>query len=133
MRERLQTPTLTIPKGEDAESQELTVWPGVVLQATLESVARVGIHNAQRLILVGWRKASLTLRCEETGQEYEVPLAWAAENLRHGAAVCYAAIQGKTCRGTVALWCMQSRRMTRRHLILGLSRATAITKVWLGD
>ena len=107
-------------------------WPGVVLQASLESVSRVGIYNAQRLILVGWREA-LTLRCEETGQEYEVPLAWAAENLRHGAAVCYAAIQGKTCRGTVALWCTGSRRMTRRHLILGLSRATAIDKVWLGE
>ena len=62
-----------------------------------------------------------------------VPLSWAAENLRHGAAICYAAIQARTCRGTVQLLDWTSPRFTRRMLCMGLSRATSVHNVWLGE
>ena len=124
--------TLTIPKGSDANSQPRTVWKGTVLTAVLDSVSRYEIYNAQLLVLEGWSADQLRLRCQEGGQEYEVPISWASENLRHGCSLCYAAIQSRTCRGTVQLLDWQSPRFTRRHLIMGLSRATAIEKVWLG-
>ena len=123
---------LCIPKGSDPQSQEIRVWPGVVLTAVLDSVSRSGIYNAQLLVVRGWTDTTLQLQCQEGGQEYEVPRAWAQENLRHGAAICYAAIQARTCRGTVQLLDWDSKRFTRRHLVMGLSRATSIDKVWLG-
>ena len=43
-----------------------------------------------------------------------------------------AAIQARTCRGTVQLLDWDSRRFSRRHLVMGLSRATSIEAVWLG-
>ena len=125
--------TLTIPKGADPNSQEITVWPGVVLTAVLDSVSRHGIWNAQLLVVSGWSGDQLRLTCQEGGTSYEVPIEWAAENLRHGAAICYAAIQSRTCRGTVQLLDWQSPRFTRRHLIMGLSRATCAEAVWLGE
>ena len=125
--------TLTIPKGTDANSQEIQVWPGVVLTAVLDGISRFGIWNAQLLIVQGWSGDSLRLRCQEGGEDYEVPLSWAAENLRHGAAICYAAIQARTCRGTVQLLDWTSQRFTRRMLCMGLSRATSIHNVWLGE
>ena len=105
----------------------------VVLTAVLDSVSRHGIYNAQLLSVQGWSEEDLHLRCTEGGAEYTVPISWAQHNLRYAAAICYAAIQGRTCQGTVALYDWTSRRMSRRHLILGLRRATALEKVWLGD
>ena len=133
---------LRIPKGADPNSQEMVVWHSpsrpVVLTAVLDSVSRHGTYNAQLLAVQGWSAAehgdgTLHLRCTEGGAEYSVPVDWAQQNLRYGAAICYAAIQGRTCHGTVALWSWGSKRMTRRHLVLGLSRATSIDKVWLGE
>ena len=114
-------------------SQEILVWPGVVLTAVLDGISRFGIYNAQLLIVQGWSGDSLRLRCQEGGEDYTVPLSWAAENLRHGAAICYAAIQARTCRGTVQLLDWTSQRFTRRMLCMGLSRATSINNVWLGE
>ena len=109
------TATLTIPKGSDANSQQLTVGEGTVLSAVLDSVSRYGIYNAQLLVLERWSADQLRLRCQEGGQEYEVPISWASENLRHGSSLCYAAIRSRTCRGTVQLLDWQSPRFTRRH------------------
>ena len=81
----------------------------------------------------GWTDTTLQLQCQEGGQTYEVPLEWVRENLRHGCCICYAAIQSRTIHSTVCLLDWTSRRFTRRHLLMGLSRATSIEKVWLGE
>ena len=104
-----------------------------MLPAVLDGVSRQGIYNAQLLSVQGWSEDLLRLKCTEGGAEFAVPIEWAQQNLRYGAAICYAAIQARTCYGTVALWDTTSRRFTRRHLVMGLSRATAATKVWLAD
>ena len=39
-------PTLTIPKGADASSQELIIWEGTVLTAVLDGLSKLGIYNA---------------------------------------------------------------------------------------
>ena len=127
------TATLTIPKGSDANSKQLAVWEGTVLTAVLDSVSRFGIYNAQLLVCRGWTDTTVQLRCQEGGQDYEVPLEWAQENMRHGCCLTYASIQARTCQGTVQLLDWSSRRFTRRHLTMGLSRATSIDLVWLGE
>ena len=126
-------PTLLLPKGADANSQELIIWEGTVLTAVLDGLSKHGIYNAQLLLCRGWTESTLQLQCQEGGEAYEVPLDWCQENLRHGAAICYAAIQARTIHGTYQLLDWQSPRITRRHLVMGLSRPTSIDKVWLGD
>ena len=131
LREEKPTRTLTIPKGGE-NSQEIVVWEGNVLTANLDSVSRQGIYNAQPLKITGWGD-SLELECTESAQTYSVPLGWAQANLRHGAAICYAAVQGRSCTSQrVALWDTTSKRFTRKHLVMGLSRASRFEDVWLG-
>ena len=60
--------TLTIPKWTDANSQEIVVWPGVVLTAVLDGISRFGIYNAQLLIVQGWSDDALRLRCAHLEQ-----------------------------------------------------------------
>ena len=126
-------PTLLLPKGADANSQELVIWEGTVLTACLDGLSKHGIYNAQLLLCRGWTESTLQLQCQEGGEAYEVPLDWCQENLRHGAAICYAAIQARTSHGTCQLLDWTSPRFTRRHLVMGLSRATSLEKVWLGS
>ena len=104
-----------------------------MLTAVLDGLSKHGIYNAQLLVCRGWTETAMRLPCQEGGQTYEVPLDWARENLRQGCCMCYAAIQARTCRGTVQLLDWDSRRFTRRHLVMGLSRATALEHVWLGE
>ena len=104
-----------------------------MLTAVLDGLSKHGIYNAQLLSVRGWTESALKLQCLEGGQAYEVPLDWCRENLRHGCCITYAAIQARTCRGTVQLLDWDSKRFTRRHLVMGLSRATSIDKVWLGE
>ena len=125
--------TLLLEKGTDSNSQELTIWEGTVLTACLDALSKHGIYNAQLLSVLGWTDSVLQLKCVEGGQTYEVPLDWCRENLRHGCAITYASIQARTCRGTVQLMDWASPRFTRRHLVMGLSRATSIDNVWLGE
>ena len=122
-----------IPKGTDPNSQDITVWPAVICTAVLEAVSRHGIWYAQLLRILGWTEETLELECTESAQTYSVPLEWAQANLRHGAAITYAAVQGRSCTNqTVALWDTASRRFSRRHLVMGLSRGSRIQDVWLG-
>ena len=110
------------------------VWEGNVLTAVLDSVSRQGIYTAQLLRITGWGEDSLELQCTESAQTYTVPLGWAQQNLRHGAAICYAAVQGRSCTNQrVALWDTTSKRFTRKHLVMGLSRASRFEDVWLAD
>ena len=103
-----------------------------MLTAVLDGLSKHGIYNAQLLVVRGWTDATLRLECQEGGERYEVPLDWCRENLRHGCALTYASIQARTCRGTVQLLDWASPRFSRRTLVMGLSRATSIEKVWLG-
>ena len=110
------------------------VWEGIVLSAVLDSISRQGIYNAQLLRITGWGEDTLDLQCRESAQTYSVPLGWAAANLRHGAAITYAAVQGRSCTNQrVALWDTTSKRFTRKHLVMGLSRASRFGDVWLAD
>ena len=122
--------TLTI--GSDGGSHQIRIWKGTVLTAVLDSLSKHGIYNAQLLRVLGWTDQTLALQCCEGGETYSVPRSWAEHNLRHGSCITYAAIQARTCHGTVQLLDWSSRRFTRRHLVMGLSRATAIGQVWLG-
>ena len=130
LREEEPPETLMIPRGADPNSQDIIVWPGVILTACLESVSKHGIYNSQLLRVIRWSSEGLELQC--TAQRYTVPQNWGS--LRHAASICYAAVQGRSCTNqTVVLWDTTSKRFTRRHLVMGLSRASSIHDVWIGE
>ena len=132
LREEKPPETLMIPKGADPNSQDIIVWPGVILTACLESVSKHGIYNSQLLRVVRWSAEGLELECTESAQRYTVPQNWGS--LRHAASMCYAAVQGRSCTNqTVVLWDTTSKRFTRRHLVMGLSRASSVHDVWIGE
>ena len=83
--------------------------------------------------MLGWTAETLELQCVESAALYSVPLGWAQANIRHGAAITYAAVQGRSCPKSVALYDSTSKRFSRRHLVMGLSRASRIEDVWLAD
>ena len=89
------------------------------------------MYNSQLLKVMSWEDDSVTLQCTEGQREYQVSRGWLALNTRLGWAVCYAAIQARTCHGTVALHDTNHARYSRRHLVMGLSRATAAANVWI--
>ena len=123
---------LTIHKGADPNSQEIIVWHGIILTAVLDSVSKYGIYNAQLLRIEAWTEENLELRCTESNEVYSVPLSWCPNNLRHAASICYAAVQGRSCiNQKVALWDSTNKRFSRRHLVMGLSRASRIEDVWI--
>ena len=126
-------PAETLTIGSDGGTHRIEIWKGTVLTAVLDSLSKHGIYNAQLLEVQGWTDQTLSLQCCEGGETYSVPRSWAEHNLRHGSCITYAAIQARTCHGTVQLLDWSSHRFTRRHLVMGLSRATAIDKVWLGE
>ena len=136
IKERLEkerpTEVLTIPKGTDPNSQEISVWKGIIVTAVLDSVSKYGIYNAQLLRIEAWNEENLELVCTESNEAYSVPITWCPNNIRHAASICYAAVQGRSCiNQKVALWDSSNKRFTRKHLVMGLSRASSIEDVWI--
>ena len=113
--------------------QSMLLWAGVPLIAVLSEVSKHGIYNSQFLTVVGYDDGSLELECAEGGARYTVCHTWARSNLRLGYAVCYASIQSRTWHKSCALWDTAHPMFTRRHLVMGLSRATRLVDVWRAD
>ena len=118
--------------------QDMVLWPGVVLTAVFDGMTKEGIYNSQLLRLESWKgskdsEGNIRLTCVEGGDEYCVTHGFCARNLRLAYAMSYASMQGRSCAGTVALWDTKHGRLSRRHLVMGLSRATAEGLVWQAD
>ena len=88
-------------------------------------------YNSQLLKVMSWDADSVTLQCTEGQREHRASREWLALNTRLGWSVCYAAIQARTCHGTVCLHDTTHGKFSRRHLVMGLSRATSATNVWI--
>ena len=114
-------------------SQPMILWPGVPLTAALDGLSRCGIYNSQLLTVQGWDQKNVELKCAEGGAIYNITHEFCRKNLRLAYAMTYASIQARTCHGTVALWDTKHPRFSRRHLIVGMSRCTRASHVWLAD
>ena len=109
----------------------MILWPGVRLCAVLDGLSKEGIYNSQLLRVVSWTGGMIDLVCTEGCQSHRVTIAFCQRNLRLAYALTYAAVQGRTCTTSVALHDTKHHRFTRRHLVMGLGRATAAELVWL--
>ena len=89
----------------------------------------MGANNCHREVINGGlyvvqRLGPLTLRDEDTGAEFVMSPEQVAKHTRLRWACTYPSMQGRTLKGTVALWDLDSQNFTSRHLYIGLSRAT---------
>ena len=114
-------------------SHAMILWPGVPLTAVLDGLTGCGIYNSQPQTVQGWDQKNVELKCSEGGVTYTITHEFCRRKLRLRYAMTYASIQARTCRGTVQLLDWASPRFSRRHLVMGLSRATSIERIWLGE
>ena len=114
-------------------SQAMVMWPGSILTAVLHGLNRCGIYNSQLLTVQSWDQKNVELKCSEGGAIYSITHEFCRKNLRLGYAMTYASIQARTCTGTVDLWDTKHPRFSRRHLVMGMSRCTRASYVWLAD
>ena len=112
-------------------TQTMILWRGVILTAVLDGITKYGVYNSQMLRVESFDSNMIDMVCVEGGASYRVSVNFCARNLRLAYAMTYASIQGRSCQGTVALWDTKHPRFTRRHLVMGLSRATAAERVWV--
>ena len=103
------------------------------MTAVLDGLSRCGIYNSQLLTVQSWDQKNVELKCSEGGVTYSVTHEFCRKNLRLAYAMTYASIQARTCHGTVALGDTKHPRFSRRHLVMGMSRATRASHVWLAD
>ena len=112
-------------------SQAMVLWKGVPLTVVLDGLSKYGIYNSQLLTVQGWCDKEVKLCCQEGGQHYTVTYDFCRRNLRLAYAMTYASIQARTCLGSVALWDTKHADFSRRHHVMGLSRAKE--SVWIAD
>ena len=114
-------------------TQDMILWQGVMLTAVLDGITKDGVYNSQLLRVDSWDSKLINLTCTEGGSSYSMTHNFCARNMRLAYAMTYASIQGRSCLGSVALWDTSHCKFTRRHLVMGLSRATQADLVWIAD
>ncbi|MDA8584458.1 hypothetical protein N9L68_09475 [bacterium] len=114
-------------------SQPMALWRGVPLVAALGGLSRCEIYNSQPLTVQSWHENRVELKCSEGGATYSITHDFCRRDLRLGYAMTYASIQARTYPGAIALWDTQQPKSSRRHLVIGMYRATRASYVWLAD
>ena len=112
------------------ETQEMILWPGVILVAVLPEMKQ-GIWHSQLLVIK--ELTPLRLECLDTGKTYEVTTEFCQRYLRLSWCLVYASLQGRTMTGSLRLLDLEHPRMTRKMLLVALSRARSRDLVWLGE
>ena len=113
------------------ETQEMVIWPGVVLVGVLPEMKQ-GIYNSQLLEVLALSD-KISLKCLDTSRLYEVTPEFCQRYLRLSWALVYASLQGRTMTGTLRLLDLKHPRMTKKMLLVALSRARSRERVWLGE
>ena len=104
--------------------QSMHIYPG---QELIGCCARKGIlHNGGRYFVVSV-EGFVKLSCE--GGEISLTPAEVVRDLRLSHAMTYHSSQGSTLKGRIRLWDADHPRFTRRHLYVGISRATSAALV----
>ena len=75
----------------------------------------------------------LIVTCLDTGKSYEVTTEFCQRYLRLSWCLVYASLQGRTMTGSLRLLDLEHPRMTRKMLLVALSRARSRDLVWLGE
>ena len=119
----------TIPAAEKNRPQNMSIWPGAILIARVDSKDS-GLKNGLRYRVVQVRDAMVDLvqlnkddEVPEGGTSFELLKVEVAAKLRLTHAITYFSSQARTILGSLRLVDTASQHFTLRHLIVGLGRA----------
>ena len=115
-------------------SQDLHVGIGMEL-ICCKTVEPLALFNNSLFTVAGLGESTITVEELDTGgttTRSEIPVARIVELFRSAAALTTIQVQGRTLQGTVCLHEWSHPRFSRRHAIVGLSRATSIDLVSMG-
>ena len=97
-----------------------------------KTVERLALFNNVIFRCAELQEGHITVEELDTGESSEIPVARLAELFRSAAALTTIQVQGRTLQGTVCLHEWSHSRFSRRHAIVGLSRATSMELVSMG-
>ena len=112
-------------------SQDLYV--GVAMETiACKTVESIGLFNNALFRVMGLGESNITVEELDTKERSEIPITRIAELFRSAAALTIIQTQGRTLQGSVCVHEWSHPRFTRRHAVVGLSRATSIDLVTMG-
>ena len=97
-----------------------------------KTVEPLALFNNSLFTVAGLGESTITVEELDTRGKSEIPVARLAELFRSAAALTTIQVQGRTLQGTVCLHEWSHSRFSRRHAIVGLSRATSMELVSMG-
>ena len=100
-----------------------------------KTVEPLSLFNNSLFTVAGLGESTITVEELDTGgttTRSEIPVARIVELFRSAAALTTTQVQGRTLQGTVCLHEWSHPRFSRRHAIVGLSRATSMELVSMG-
>jgi hypothetical protein len=111
-------------KGKN-QPQDFFMFPGQILIGCTDNT-NTGIFNGAFYEVISFTGRAAILKDMDVGGEITVDAKTIERFLRLSHAMVYAQVQGRTFRkALVRLWDTDHRHFTRRHLLVGVSRATA--------
>ena len=84
------------------------------------------VYNNAFYTVLAIASGTVRLRDDDVGGEIEIPLGSTQKYFRGRGALTYDGAQGRTLPGRVVCFGLRSKRMTREHLVVGISRATGL-------
>ena len=97
-----------------------------------KTVEPLALFNNSLFTVAGLGESTITVEELDTTTRSEIPVARIVELFRSAAALTTIQVQGRTLQGTVCLHEWSHPRFSRRHAIVGLSRATSMELVSMG-
>ena len=97
-----------------------------------KTVEPLALFNNSLFTVAGLGESTITVEELDTTTGSEIPVARIVEVSRSAAALTTIQVQGRTLQGTVCLHEWSHPRFSRRHAIVGLSRATSMELVSMG-
>ena len=97
-----------------------------------KTVEPLALFNNSLFTVAGLGESTITVEELDTTTRSEIPVARIVEVSRSAAALTTIQVQGRTLQGTVCLHEWSHPRFSRRHAIVGLSRATSMELVSMG-
>lgn len=111
--------------------QDFWCYPGQLLLVCTEGKNKKNFYNGLFVRVQSTSSERVVVQGSDL-EPVSLSLAEAAKNLRLCSAICYAAVQGLTIQGLIRLRDVKNHRFTTRHLLVGMSRATAASLVEVG-
>jgi len=110
--------------GEDPAAQEMRLWPGLMLQASVtEKAAHYYLKNAVRFRVVAAGGTQCTLVGEDAEEEFTICTSLVPVKFRLVHAITYVSSEARTLQNGIRLTELDHSKISVRRIIVGLGRS----------